>query len=46
VAHAGPEVRALVAEVTDDKRLPKAERKRRQVLHAAHVGPAGSPTRP
>ena len=33
--HFGPEVRALVQEVTDDKRLPKAERKRLQVEHAA-----------
>ena len=31
----GPEVAALVAEVTDDKRLPKPERKRLQVEHAA-----------
>lgn len=31
----GAEVAALVAEVTDDKRLPKAERKRLQVEHAA-----------
>lgn len=30
----GPEIRALVMEVTDDKSLPKAERKRQQVLHA------------
>ncbi len=30
----GPEVRALVVEVSDDKRLPKAERRRRQVEHA------------
>ena len=30
----GPEVAALVAEVTDDKTLPKAERKRLQVVHA------------
>lgn len=34
-AHFGPEVRALVLEVTDDKRLPKAERKRLQVEQAA-----------
>lgn len=33
--HFGRQVRALVAEVTDDKRLPKAERKRLQVEHAA-----------
>ena len=30
----GLEVRALVLEVTDDKQLPKAERKRLQVEHA------------
>jgi (p)ppGpp synthase/HD superfamily hydrolase len=30
----GADVAALVAEVTDDKRLPKAERKRLQVEHA------------
>ena len=30
----GKDVAALVAEVTDDKRLPKAERKRLQVEHA------------
>jgi guanosine-3',5'-bis(diphosphate) 3'-pyrophosphohydrolase len=30
----GPEVAALVAEVTDDKSLPQAERKRLQVAHA------------
>ena len=30
----GKEVRDLVLEVTDDKRLPKAERKRLQVEHA------------
>ena len=34
-AHFGREVRALVAEVTDDKNLPKAQRKRLQVEHAA-----------
>ena len=33
----GVEVAAVVAEVTDDKRLPKAQRKRRQVEHAAHA---------
>jgi guanosine-3',5'-bis(diphosphate) 3'-pyrophosphohydrolase len=32
--HFGPEVRALVLEVTDDKRLPKDERKRLQIDHA------------
>lgn len=31
----GPVVRRLVEEVTDDKRLPKAERKRLQIEHAA-----------
>lgn len=33
----GAEVAALVAEVTDDKSLPKAERKRLQVEHAASI---------
>jgi (p)ppGpp synthase/HD superfamily hydrolase len=32
----GLEVANLVAEVTDDKRLPKAERKRLQIEHAPH----------
>ena len=32
--HFGPEVRALVVEVTDDKRLPKEVRKQRQIEHA------------
>ncbi|HEX4199306.1 MAG TPA: HD domain-containing protein [Caulobacteraceae bacterium] len=36
----GPRVAGLVAEVTDDKSLPKAERKRRQVEHAAHASQA------
>jgi GTP diphosphokinase / guanosine-3',5'-bis(diphosphate) 3'-diphosphatase len=31
----GPEVRAVVAEVSDDKKLPKEERKRLQIEHAA-----------
>ncbi len=35
-ARFGREVRALVEEVTDDKRLPKEERKRLQVQQAAH----------
>ena len=35
-AFGGP-VASLVQEVTDDKRLPKAERKLRQVEHAAHL---------
>jgi hypothetical protein len=34
-ARFGLAVRDVVLEVTDDKRLPKAERKRRQVIHAA-----------
>lgn len=33
----GQEVRALVAEVTDDKSLEKAERKRLQIEHAPHL---------
>ena len=33
----GQEVLDLVLEVTDDKSLPQAERKRRQVEHAAHI---------
>jgi GTP diphosphokinase / guanosine-3',5'-bis(diphosphate) 3'-diphosphatase len=33
----GAEVRDLVAEVTDDKSLPKAERKRLQVAHTPHI---------
>lgn len=35
----GPGVSALVAEIPDDKSLPRAERKRRRVIHA----PAKSP---
>lgn len=35
-AEFGAEVAALVVEVTDDKALPKAERKRLQVLNAPH----------
>lgn len=33
----GPEVARLVAEVSDDKSLPKAERKRLQVVHAPEL---------
>lgn len=33
----GAEVRAVVAEVTDDKKLPKEERKRLQIEHAPHL---------
>jgi guanosine-3',5'-bis(diphosphate) 3'-pyrophosphohydrolase len=36
-AHFGAEVSAIVAEVTDDKRLAKDERKRRQEEHAPHA---------
>jgi len=37
--HFGFEVRSLVLEVTDDKRLEKPERKRLQVEHAPHMTP-------
>jgi guanosine-3',5'-bis(diphosphate) 3'-pyrophosphohydrolase len=33
----GSRIARIVAEVTDDKRLPKAERKRLQVEHAPHL---------
>jgi len=33
----GPEIAAIVLEVTDDKSLPKAERKRLQVVHAGVI---------
>jgi guanosine-3',5'-bis(diphosphate) 3'-pyrophosphohydrolase len=33
----GPDVRRVVEEVTDDKNLPKPERKRLQIEHAAHI---------
>jgi len=33
----GADVRAVVEEVTDDKKLPKAERKRLQIEHAPHL---------
>ena len=32
-------IRDIVLEVTDDKSLPKAERKRLQIEHAAHASP-------
>ncbi|WP_027817672.1 HD domain-containing protein [Paraburkholderia bannensis] len=35
----GREVAQIVQEVTDDKRLLKAERKRLQIEHAAHISP-------
>lgn len=43
-AFGGP-VASLVQEVTDDKRLPKAERKLRQVEHAAHLSPKARPVK-
>lgn len=36
----GEEILALVLEVTDDKSLPKPERKRLQIEHAPHLSPA------
>lgn len=33
----GQAIRSIVMEVTDDKRLAKAERKRLQIEHAAHI---------
>lgn len=33
----GPEVRSLVEEVTDDKSLPKEDRKRLQIMHAQRL---------
>lgn len=35
----GHEVRSLVEEMTDDKSLPKTERKRLQIEHAPHLSP-------
>lgn len=35
----GDEIASVVLEVTDDKGLPKAERKQRQVDHAPHASP-------
>jgi (p)ppGpp synthase/HD superfamily hydrolase len=35
----GPDVRSVVLEVTDDKSLPKAERKQLQIEHAPHLSP-------
>ena len=37
----GEEVRLLVQELTDDKRLPKQERKRLQIEHAPHLSAGG-----
>lgn len=36
-AHFGERVRKVVEEVTDDTKLPKADRKRLQIEHAAHL---------
>ena len=36
----GAEICRIVLEVTDDKRLPKAERKRLQIVHAGRLSPA------
>lgn len=36
----GSRIRDIVLEVTDDKRLPKAERKRLQIEHAPHLSRA------
>ena len=33
----GAAIRDIVMDVTDDKGLPKAERKQRQIEHAAHI---------
>jgi guanosine-3',5'-bis(diphosphate) 3'-pyrophosphohydrolase len=38
----GPVVCRLVEEVTDDKSLPKAERKRLQVVHASQISPGAA----
>ncbi|MFO1349630.1 MAG: HD domain-containing protein [Gammaproteobacteria bacterium] len=38
----GPAVRRLVEEVTDDKTLPKAERKRCQIEHASALSPGAA----
>ena len=37
VRHFGKDIADIVLEVTDDKALPKAERKRLQIEHAAHI---------
>ena len=37
----GGEIRAIVMDVTDDKTLEKAERKQRQIEHAAHISEQG-----
>ena len=40
VEHFGRRITGMVLEVTDDKLLPKAERKRRQIEHAPHLSRA------
>jgi guanosine-3',5'-bis(diphosphate) 3'-pyrophosphohydrolase len=40
VARFGAKVAGVVAEVTDDKKLRKGERKRRQIEHTAHLSRA------
>ena len=40
----GLRIARVVLEVTDDKLLPKAERKRRQIEHAPHLSRAGRVT--
>jgi len=39
VGHFGARIAGMVAEVTDDKNLPKAERKRLQIVHASGISP-------
>ena len=38
----GDEIATLVLELTDDKKLPKAERKRLQIEHAHHASQKGA----
>jgi guanosine-3',5'-bis(diphosphate) 3'-pyrophosphohydrolase len=37
IRHFGKDVADIVLELTDDKSLPKSERKRLQIVHAAHI---------
>src|SRR5690606_29772092 len=39
----GERVTGLVLEITDDKSLPKAERKRLQIEHSPHLSPDAKP---
>ena len=41
-AEFGSEIAAIVAEMTDDKSLPKMERKRLQIEHARHMSRGGT----